>query len=861
MPDERDTTGVPGTEAVTLRAWLRANWQLPALLLGVLLLSAGIVTAVVTKPKAGEVRVLEEVEHLVAAEKYEAALEVLNTKAIKAYQEGRLGREQMKQFHVLRGRAIYLAEQAKGIAIPENAANVVAAYEKAEELAGRADFEPLDRYYLAQANATLGKYTPAIDLANGLPPELRVQRGRVIKRVVEGLLAAPNLDSDLTLKLLADFLGQRELTVDDRGWALARQTELLLRQGLVSSAVMKVLQTMPGLMSDLGREQMGELYILLGRAYFESDALSEASRQLQLGVSLLLPSDVRHAEAMLLLARIDEQAGDPPEEGRAQAKAKFADIAERFEGGPTALPALLGLGEVESSLGNVEASLGAYRALVQEMGAKKKHRDVTPEVVTRSLMACVERQFDLGAFDRALDYAMLAERLYATETPDSTPPGVLMAIARAQRAAAEQLVGGAGTGDQRARLLELSRLDPATREQVRQRLIAAGRYFKKHADAVGIHDNAGFGRSLWMAADCYDLAGDREQAIPLYAEYARSFRGERQQPEARFRLGQAHQARGDYATAADLYRGLIEEVVQTGRSGSAGPYGDASFVPLAQCYLADGDPSNDAEAESLLERVVSGAVGGPESVQFTEALRELGRLRYAKGDFAGAIGLLNEAAMRMGSGSSAADGGARAEGEAAVRLRFELAEAMRQDAKAIERTLMEAMPESRRQSLVAARRERLARSGELYEDVKKALEARGKEPGRGGGLTELERLYLRNSWFLRADCEFELGNYESAIRQYDAAREKYSSDPASLVAMIQIVNAYVEMGDMKRAATAQERAKRFYESLPVTAWQDPGLPMGQKEWEGWLKSINALKPIKETGAAQAGVSGTGGGGH
>src|SRR5690606_24232915 len=95
------------------------------------------------------------------------------------------------------------------------------------------------------------------------------------------------------------------------------------------------------------------------------------------------------------------------------------------------------------------------------------------------------------------------------------------------------------------------------------------------------------------------------------------------------------------------------------------------------------------------------------------------------------------------------------------------------------------------------------------------------------------------------DCAFDLGRFEAARRLYDAARERYPDDPASLVAMIQIVNAYLEEGDLARAATANERARRFYASLPDEAWDDPQLPIGREDWQRWLDSIAALMPAPE----------------
>jgi tetratricopeptide (TPR) repeat protein len=99
---------------------------------------------------------------------------------------------------------------------------------------------------------------------------------------------------------------------------------------------------------------------------------------------------------------------------------------------------------------------------------------------------------------------------------------------------------------------------------------------------------------------------------------------------------------------------------------------------------------------------------------------------------------------------------------------------------------------------------------------------------------------MRNSFFFRGDCAFELADFEEAIRQYDAARERYPRDPASLVALTQVVSALIEKGELDKARVANEKARKFYESLPESAWDDPALPMGKREWERWLASQTRL---------------------
>src|SRR5262249_22119773 len=146
---------------------------------------------------------------------------------------------------------------------------------------------------------------------------------RVVKRIVERRLLTPKVDSDETLRLLAEFLKDQELSAEDRAWALAKQAELLLRQGLTERAIAKLVQTMPSLVADAGPDRLSELYVLLGRAYWETGALADAARQLEQAAGLLSETDVRRAEAEVLLARVHEQTRQPPEEARAEAKQRY----------------------------------------------------------------------------------------------------------------------------------------------------------------------------------------------------------------------------------------------------------------------------------------------------------------------------------------------------------------------------------------------------------------------------------------------------------------------------------------------------------------------------------------------------------
>lgn len=804
---------------------LRTTWQMPALAGALVLLGAGVVAAILTAPRPDPAKVMAQAEGLVEREQYGDALTVLNDRVKPYYERGNLSPEQMRRFHVLRARSVYLGERKNGAQLEENAKTVIQEYGDAEHQ-WKGPLEPRDLSAWADVNVTLGRTEKALEIAGHLPPEEKAARGRIYKRIVEHELAHAQSDPERMLKLLGEYLKDPQASAADRAWALGMQAEFLIKRGQIETAINKIIQTLPGILADTPPDALGELYLILGSAYAETGALAEAGKRLDQALTLLLPSDPRRARALVLRGRIDEQTNPDPAEGKTEAKQKYTSVIEQFAESEARLPALLGLGEVEAALGDTEASLRAFDELVKEMAAGKHHPDATDEGVTRSLLDRARARLGAGETALGLRYAELAERLYPSE---KVPPELLLVLAQCHRKLAEEMLAPGGAAGSR-RVLELAKVDAGVREQARVHLIAAGGYFKHHAERIGVENNSGFGQSLWLAADSLDLAGDAERSIPLFTDYARYFPGDPRQAEARYRLGQGYQARGDYGTATGFYRGLIDDT-RTG-SSNVGPFADLSYVPLAQCLLMGTDSAGLAEAESLLQRVVEGNAGDPTTPQFRDGLIELAGIKARRGDYAGAIQHLEDAVTRF------------PDDPRIDQMRFNLADAERQDARAIKQTLGQGMPDRQRQLLEQTRLDRLKKAQIGFELVRRALEARDPR-----ALSKLEKLQLRNSGFFLGDCAYELKDYDAAIHHYDAAREKYPTDPASLVAMVQIVNAYLEQGDVDRARTANERAIRFYNNLPLSAWDDPTLPMTHEEWKSWLDSMGKLLKDRTKSAA------------
>jgi tetratricopeptide (TPR) repeat protein len=263
-----------------------------------------------------------------------------------------------------------------------------------------------------------------------------------------------------------------------------------------------------------------------------------------------------------------------------------------------------------------------------------------------------------------------------------------------------------------------------------------------------------------------------------------------------------------------------------------GSWADAAIVPLAQTYLLDGDDKNDEDAERLLTGVVSGAVGGTRTDTFRGALLQLGEYYYRTGQYERSVERFEEYLQRAEKDGIA---------DRVHAARYKLGDSYRLSAGSIAKDLAgEDRPEGERRDLEQKRLDRLRKALAVYEEVETTLAGLEHK-------TALEELYERNSAFYMGDCAFDLKDYDAAIRYYDGAKERYPRDPAALVAMMQIVNSLVAQGQLDRAQTANARAKRFYESLPESVWDDPTLPMSRKDWERWLDSQVKLGALASTG--------------
>ncbi len=813
----------PGKSAAPPLTRWREIWPLPLLGVGAILFASGVYTAFSTAPDPVFTPALEDADRLIQTGAYEEAIGELNERVYPYVGRPELPRAAEGQYRVLLARAIYGGQRELEFPQAVNDENVIDQYLKAEQILGElspGDIEKLARTYIARDEFDLAR-ARAESLAD---PE---RSASLYRDVIDLGRRRANPDYTGLLSTVDTYLAMPGLSDADRVWGLARRAEMQIELGYESEAVDGLLREMPLL---VGRDiaGIGELFVYLGRGYLEMGAGREALAELRRADSdaLLPPEHPARAWGRLYLAQAIERTVADETELRA-ARDRFEALSVGVGPAEVRLRGLFGLARTESALEDHDASLEAFGALIAEMQERDAPERPTREAVEREIRSIAQRHESAwiagGAAHRVGLMRRFAELGATLFQIDESPAPLLSLLSRAYEASARVDLGlGPETTGQRFSLDDLRSIDPSTLRQAKRHLIQAASYARLHADRFIIDDYSVYADSLWRSAMLSDAAGDRSQAIASLTLFAETVQNDARQPEACYRLGQLFQSRGEYKTAAGYYEGLIDESRADGAS-AAGQWADLSFVPLAQCYIADVDESNDANAVRLLEQSIDGTRGGPDRPEFLQAVIELGNLAARQGRYANAIERYDEAVAR------------NADGPPMPMVRFKQADALRLLAGEIERRLEEPMSDRERGILSAERASHLRRAIEGFKGVRDEFERVDERT-----LSELQSTCLRNAYFYLGDCAFDLGQYDEAIEYYNMARARYPRDPAVLVALIQVVNAYLELGDVASARTANERAKAYHQTLPDSVWDDPNLPLTRREWERWLDANTRL---------------------
>jgi tetratricopeptide (TPR) repeat protein len=859
----------------------KAVWPIPVALGAAGLLVTGLFFAVAQAPKDDPGVPLQEAQELFQQQRFTDTLEKLNVDVLHYYNAGKLSPQQQQIFFLLRARGMYGGQERLGVSEEANWKAILDAYAQAKRLG--AELESFDTGNLAEAYLGLDDTKKSIELARQLAGVDDARQVRLYERIVAREIrqlerGEASSTTATVLSLLSEMLDLPKLSQQRRAWVVAQQTRLRLASGYAEEAIARLLREVPRLGS-MDEESRAEVLYLLGMAYAQGIDTAAALDYLDRFLNLrgVAEFDVRRGEALVAQARIYQAEGNAD-----AARERFAIAREGFRDTSIHLHAVVGSAETAAASGDMEASLTAYQEALELLGAQTEPQGTTtnPAVTFSQLGEKLRRQAEsqLAVNDpaSALKFAELSQKAY--RRVGNIPSGLTSVLATSNLRAADNLL--------QESMAKGSAVSPVTAAQARGALIDAGRAFREHSRQTVATNFDQSMASLFSAGDAFDRAGDTAAAIEAFSSYEQGAREDYpRKAEAMYRLARVYQSIGELAPARAIYQRLIDN-----RSSYAALWADKSIVPLARVLAAgvsdlpvessekaaadaksrvkgeqgekvvtgvstatagDAKPATteknkDAGASAtaasiaasdkaleLLQEAVSGSYFGPESPEMFEALAELGALHHARGEYARAVDRLTEAQQRA------------SRSQVQPSMLYKLAESYRKLALAIDSRSLGSEPLATRQDLAGMRTEYLRQARRWYRETMDITTRLGNRA------TLLDRIVLRNSTFAFADCALMMRDYEQAVQEYARAREQFTTDPSSLLALTQSMVALIQLERYEDAQAMHDRAKSLLAAIPDEVWSDPGraLPMERRHWEAWFAAMTDLEARANQAAA------------
>jgi tetratricopeptide (TPR) repeat protein len=778
-----------GTDAMAARGRSHAQgrfsqlWQLPLLAVSLGLFGYAAYLFIDPKPGLTVDQKIDAARVLIAQDRPEAALEYVNklltTEKLETPQEG--------QLHLLIAESLELGQKQRRISIPANHQRIIEQTRLAlqQGVAATAaihkrvaeSFEALD-----QSEDALANYRQAITLDPNL--------GLPIQKKIIQLQLAQN-EAGAAEASLQQYVQQPQISDAEKSWALGQQAALLIDRNAVSEARALLDQA---LALELDPVAQGEINYRIGYVAWKLGNVDEAERYLRVARDQLKIKHPTDADVCWLLGRINQDRGD------AKTAISFYQIVLVSHIDSKIAPlARLGRGVARVMAGEDDAGLTDLHDLTREILSKASRAKFKPDAVLemKKAAAILARRENYTA---ALDVLTYEQELLGGE-----PPAEFFArLALVYERKADQVEGS---------LADLKQAERVKRQQqVRDLRIKAGDALIAYSRLLTIDDDKSYADAMWKGVDLYDRAGDMNRVISALELFVAERPDDKLAPDALLRLGRAFQAAGMLDKAIDAYQ---RNQFRYPKSLAAAK----SAVPLAQAYIARG-PEAYGKAESVLLSVIqNNPLMTPQAEEFKHALFELAQLYFRTQRYEEAIARLEEWTQRY------------PRDERVGQMLFLMADSYRKSAELLNVQLASTNPGDAildASEATAARRERLTKAKALYDQVVDLFKA--QPPTR-----DLDKLYMRLSHFYRADCQYDLGDFEGSIKLYDIAAFRYQDDPSALAAYVQIVNANCALGKMAEAKTANERAKWLLRRMPKEAFEDGSFAMPRQYWEQWLK--------------------------
>ncbi|MGN6627425.1 MAG: tetratricopeptide repeat protein, partial [Tepidisphaeraceae bacterium] len=761
-------------------------WQVPLLAVSVGLF--GYDAYLLWDPKPGptvEQQLLVARQYL-DAERPEAAVEQLN-RIIKL---DKLTPEQQARTHLLFAEGLEQFQAVKHLTIPALQMRVIEQTRYALALGKQIDGPSYRR--LGEAYESIGKPDEALSSykkSERIDPQhsLRLAR-KIIELELDGSNTAA-ADAELQ-----DYLKMPGLSDAERCWALGERAQVQTDLGNFVDARVLLDQALK-LSADPMQE--AEIDYRIGYVAYHVGQMDEAERYLRAAREQFRGRHPLDADASLLLGKIAQSRNQP-----AVAMTFYQNILTNFPEAKSRPLATLGLGLCRAMQKQDDAALEDMISVAKEVDQRDRLASLRPEVIT-GLKQAGDLLGGHGNYQGQIELAAYEQMLRQTPTAE-----FFSRLAGVYGRRADQLEQAAADADPAERIKD--------EQQVRDLRTKAGDCYVAFSQKQTLTDDKGYADSLWQGVEMYERAANTPAAISALELFVAQRPSDPMTPDAMLRLGRAYQAQGQLDKAIAVYQ---RNQVTYPKSLAA----SKSAIPLAQAFIAQGPGSFD-KARAVLDSVLdNNLMLDPASNEFRQALYEIGQLDYRTGHYPEAISRFSEFSKRY------------PQDDHLGQVLFMMGESHRRVAESLEKQIADAKAGSGHVAEIAdmqnSRKERLSDAKTLYDRVVDLYSQTAPS-------TDTEKLYYKLANFYRADCLYDLGQYQDAITLYDKAAFRFHDDPSSLAANVQIVNAWCKLGRPDQAKAANERAKWLLRRIPPEAFGDGSFTMPKAYWEQWLKWSN-----------------------
>ena len=599
-----------------------------------------------------------------------------------------------------------------------------------------------------------------------------------------------------------EFRAAPQLSAEDRAWSAGLAGRMRLATGHAAAAIERLLVELPRADGAASRgdtvsaAQFAELWYLLGEAFRREGVLGDAEHTLLQARLFVTPAAPLAGEIDLALGLTKLATGQAEEAHGILDRAVLTEHPAEIK---SAL--ILARARASAALSRVEDSLRDFDEMLA-LAEKSRLSAGLAGDAQRALNELARSALGAEDFETAIAYSERAAALDGTGSEGAFALATLAESAarhaRAMRAAEVESVGS------------LSAIEPGARARINRVFRRAGEAYAGYLDTESAKELSNIERAElhFGAADSFDCAGESAQAL---VHFERSLallpEGDSRRTERLLRIGDIRAAAREFDKAREAYEGVYRITQNDPRVA----------MPLCRVLVDSGDTTR---AIAELGRILDGHAGlRPDSEQYREALDLSARLSFERGDFTASAERLSELIER--------DPAAGPMGERQFRLAQSLQAIARQ---AAEESRGDGLTGSRRGQLERIAAERTRDAQQSYQRAIEVLESQGR------ALDGLGRDMLRNAYLQRAHCAFDRGDHKEAIDFYEAVDRKYADAAASVLALVQIVNAAEALGDRARAEAAHTRALRRIESLPDDALVGDGGVLGRDDWRKWLRS-------------------------